>query len=76
MEMGIDYRGICRSECHQSWLANVLDRDAVSFLTKAKTPLFETDLCKLIEKHFQDILEQNAQRDQAPDNNPGSDVDM
>ena len=30
----------------------------------------------MVKKHFHDILEQNEQRDNAEDNNPGSDVDI
>jgi len=75
MELGIEYRGICRSEMHQSWLANVLDRDACCLITE-ESPLFEQDLSELIKKHFQDILEQGKERSNAKDNDPGSDVDM
>jgi len=74
MELGIEYRGICRTELHQSWLANVLDRDACCLITR-ESPLFEQDLSEMIKKHFQDILEQGAERDEAKDTDPGSDIE-
>ena len=73
MELGIEYRGICRSEVHQQWLANVADRDACCLIVK-ESPLFEQDLAEMIQKHFQDILEQGEERDNAKDLDPGSDV--
>ena len=75
MELGIEYRGICRNELHQSWLANVSDRDACCLVTQ-QTPLFEQDLSEMIKKHFQDVLEQGEEREQARDHDPGSDAEM
>ena len=75
LELGIEYRGICTNVKHQAWLANVLDRDACYLITK-ESPLFEQDLSEMVKKHFQDILEQNEQRDNAEDNSPGSDADI
>ena len=75
MELGIEYRGICRNELHQSWLANVSDRDACCIVTQ-QTPLFEQDLSEMIKKHFQDVLEQGEEREQARDHDPGSDAEM
>ena len=57
LEMGIEYRGICRSELHQQWLANVADRDACCIITKQSSPLFEEDMSEMIKKHFQGVLD-------------------
>ena len=75
MELGIECRGICRNGLHQSWLANVADRDACCLVTQ-QTPLFEQDLSEMINKHFQDVLEQGEERAAAKGHDPGIDADM
>ena len=76
LELGIEYRGICRNELHQSWLANVADRDACSIITSKGSPLFEDDLAEMVKKHFDEVLEQSKGRANAEDNDPGSDAEM
>ena len=56
LELGIEYRGICRNDLHLQWLANVADRDACCVITR-QSPLFEQDLCEMIKKHFQEVLD-------------------
>ena len=75
MELGIEYRGICRNELHPSRLANVADRDACCIITK-QSPLFDQDLSEMAKKHFPEVLEHGEERAHAKDQDPGSDVDM
>ena len=75
LKLGIEYRGICRHELHQAWLANAADRDACCTITK-QSHLFEPDLSEMIKKHFQEVLEQGEERAHAKDQDSGSDVDM
>ena len=56
LEMGIEYKGICRNELHQVWLANVADRDACCIITK-QPHRFEPCLSAMTKKHFQEVLD-------------------
>ena len=73
--MGIEYKGICRNEKHQTWLGTVSDRDACC-LAVEDTPLFEHDLSAMIKKHFKEILDQGKEREDAEDHDAGSDVEI
>ena len=76
LELGIEYRGICRTDLHQAWLANVADRDACSLITSKGSSLFEDDLAEMVKKHFEEVLEQSQERAKAKDHDPGSDDEV
>ena len=70
------YIACCRTEAHAAWVCNILDRESCKLTTESNSPLFETDLASLIEKHFEDVLRQLEQQQQAEDKEePDEDID-
>ena len=60
MEMDTHYVGICGHQQHTAWLANVVDRAALKFITKAGTVLYQEELATHIQELFSDALEEQA----------------
>ena len=65
MELGVIYFGICRDVTHFTWLGNVLDRAALTYVCEAGTHLYQEDLATSIKELFSDIM--NSEEDQATD---------
>ena len=62
---GIQYVGICRTDQHCSWLANILNRAAVECISRNGSPLFKQDLASCIHDHFQELIDELHQQDAA-----------
>ena len=77
MDLGMTWVGVCRSQEHQSWLQNVLDRHALTLITKGGSPLYDKVLAKCIEEHFSDVLANLHAADAAKDSDEdeGNDVE-
>ena len=75
LRRGIQYVACCRTEAHAAWVCNILDRESCKLITESNSPLFETDLASLIEKHFEDVLRQLEQQQQAEYKEPDEDID-
>ena len=57
-------------------MCNILDREACKLIVESNSPLFEQDLASLIQKHFEDVLSQIEQQQQAEDREePDEDID-
>ena len=63
MESDTQYVGFCGHQQHTSWLANVIDRAALKFITKAGTVLYQEDLATHIQELFSDALEEQDVND-------------
>ena len=53
------YVGFCGHQQHMAWLANVIDRAALKFITKAGTVLYQEDLATHLQELFSDALEEH-----------------
>ena len=73
MDMGKVWVGVCRSHEHQSWLQNVLDRHALTLITKSGSPLYDKTLAQGVEDHFSDVLANLQAADKAKDSESESD---
>ena len=73
LRAGIQYTALCRTESHAAWVGNILDREACELITTNKSPLFEQDLATMLQKHFQEVLEQLDQQRNAEDKAPEED---
>ena len=62
---GIQYVGICRTERHCSWLANILDIAAVECISRNGSPLYQQDLATCINDHFREMIDDLHQQDAA-----------
>ena len=65
MELGVIYFGICRGVTHFTWLGNVRDRAALTYVCEAGTHLYLEDLATSIKELFSDIM--NSDEDQVTD---------
>ena len=71
LRLQIPYLGILRSEVHQSYLANCLDRQSLQCLSDAESILYNENVAEMICDHFAETLaELNA-----PDLDDGSDLE-
>ena len=57
MENGCNYFGICRDATHGTWLGNVLDRVALTYVCEAGAHLYQEDLSGTIKELFADMLQ-------------------
>ena len=57
MELGVQYFGMCRDATHCSWLGNVLDRAALTYVCEAGAHLYQEDLAGTIKELFADMLQ-------------------
>ena len=75
LRAGIQYLALCRTESHQAWVSNILDREACELIVTNNTPLFEQDLATMLQKHFKEVLEQQEQQNNAEDKDPDEEDD-
>jgi len=73
LRAGIQYVALCRTEAHAAWVGNVLDREGCELTVKNNSPLFEQDLASMLQKHFQEVLEQQEQQREAEEKEPEED---
>lgn len=60
LELGVIYFGICRDATHFTWLGNVLDRAALSYVCQSGTHLYQEDLATSVKELFADMLKDEA----------------
>jgi hypothetical protein len=65
--LGIVCLSWCGSESHAKWLTNVYDRFALEQIIKTQSSLYEPELAKLVESHFQEMVEQLKEKDSLQD---------
>jgi hypothetical protein len=63
LALGIVCLSWCGSESHAKWLTNVYDRFALEQIIKTQSSLYEPELAKLVESHFQEMVEQLKEKD-------------
>lgn len=72
LSLGLTYHGVCLNTKHMHWLATVVDRAACGLIThQGCSPLFQQDLATLLEKHFNDIVEARAMREENDEGDEG-----
>jgi hypothetical protein len=76
MEMGLVYACVTRNPEHSSWLQNIFDRHALRGICTSGGPLHEQDLSQCIQEHFQEVLDQLNEMDNAADTELGDDVNV
>ncbi len=75
LELGLSYVGLTRQQEHVAFLNNVVDRHALTLICKSGSPLFQQDLQKCVEEHFNDILDQLKEAAESKDTAPeGGDI--
>lgn len=70
LEEGWDYFAVCRRQAHSSFIQNRLDRDALTYITREGSTLYEADMAKHIKDHFADVLEQYTVADVVDEDQP------
>ena len=68
LDVGIPILCWTRSESHGKWLANVLDRYALQQIITSKSALYEAELAKMVESHFEEMLMQLREKNVQEDN--------
>ena len=63
LQLQTPYTGFLKSDVHHSFLANVLDRQALYHLSDHTSFFHNSDLAELIEDHFGDTLAELNQPD-------------
>ena len=56
LRLQIPYLGILRNEVHQSFLANVLDRQCLQYLSDSSSILYNENVAEMIHDHFAETL--------------------
>ena len=72
MKQHLPYLAIVRSELHQSYLQNILDRAALRNLADQESWLYNESLEALIQDHFAEVLAQPNEADLDDDEDEGS----
>ena len=75
MSCGISYFGICSNIVHQQWLSNVIDREALQYIAKSGTFLYQEDLATHVNDLFSDMLRQDGD-DEARDGDADITLEM
>ena len=59
MSAGVQYVGLVSNPNYLTWLTNVLDREALKYICRSGSFLYQEELAKLVEELFADAVESN-----------------
>ena len=65
LDSGIQYAGVCRTDEHCHWLANLLNHAAVESIVKPDKHLHDPDLATSLKDQFMEVIDEFNAQDQA-----------
>ena len=74
LQANIPYFGFARNDHHASFLCNVVDRQALSMMRTAGSPLHHQDMAECISAHFSQLIASMETMDAAKDTEPDGEV--
>ena len=76
LQANIPYFGFARNDHHASFLCNVVDRQALSMMRTAGSPLHHQDMAECISAHFSQLIASMQTMDAAKDTCPDGEVTL
>ena len=76
LQSNISYLGFARNDHHASFLCNVVDRQALSMMRTAGSPLHHQDMAECISAHFSSLMASMETMDSAKDTCPDGEVTL